>query len=46
MTKEAIDILEGFLDAFYEYPDWHVLSGKDTEAIETLIEFAKKYEMS
>ena len=43
MTKEeAIDILEGFLDAFYEFPDWHVLSEKDTEAIETLIEFAKE----
>ena len=43
MTKEeAIDILEGFLDAFYEFSDWHVLSEKDTEAIETLIEFAKE----
>ena len=38
----CIDILEGFLDAFYEFPDWHVLSEKDTEAIETLIEFAKE----
>ena len=43
MTKEeAIHILEGFLDAFYEYADWHVISSKDTEAIETLIEFAKE----
>jgi len=43
MTKEeAIDILEGFLDSFYEFPDWHVLSEKDTEAIETLITFAKE----
>ena len=40
--KEAIDILDKFLDAFYEFPDWHVLSEKDTEAIEILIEFAKK----
>jgi hypothetical protein len=40
--KEAIDVLEKFLDAFYEFPDWHVLSMRDTEAIETLIEEAKK----
>ena len=42
--KEAIDTLEKFLDAFYEFPDWHVLSMIDTEAIETLIEEAKKSE--
>lgn len=42
--KEAIDVLEKFLDAFYEFPDWHILSEKDTEAIETLIEEAKKSE--
>lgn len=39
--KEAIDILDKFLDAFYEFPDWNVLSEQDTEAIETLIEFTK-----
>lgn len=39
--KEAIDTLENFLDAFYDFPDWSVLSEKDTEAIETLIKFAK-----
>ena len=42
--KDAIDVLEKFLDAFYEFPDWHVLSTRDTEAIETLIEEAKKSE--
>ena len=44
MTKEeAIDILDKFLDAFYEFPDWNVLSEQDTEAIETLIKFAKNF---
>lgn len=43
-NKEAIDILEGFLDAFYEYPNWNVLSSRETEAIETLIKEAKKGE--
>ena len=43
MTKEeAIDILDKFLDAFYEFPDQNVLSEKDTEAIETLIKFTKE----
>lgn len=43
MTKEeAINILDKFLDAFYEFPDWNVLSEQDTEAIETLIKFAKE----
>ena len=43
MTKEeALDILDKFLDAFYEFPDWNVLSEQDTEAIETLIKFAKE----
>ena len=43
MTKEeAIDILDKFLDAFYGFPDWNVLSEQDTEAIETLIKFAKE----
>lgn len=43
MTKEeAIDILDKFLDAFYEFPDWNILSEQDTEAIETLIKFAKE----
>ena len=41
-VKQAIHILEGFLDSFYEYPDWHVVSEIDTEAIETLIKFAKE----
>lgn len=40
--EEAIDILDKFLDAFYEFPDWNVLSEQDTEAIETLIKFAKE----
>lgn len=44
MTKEeAIDILDKFLDAFYEFPDWNVLSEQHTEAIETLIKFAKNF---
>lgn len=43
MTKEeATDILDKFLDAFYEFPDWNVLSEQDIEAIETLIKFAKE----
>ena len=43
MTREeAVDILEHFLDSFYEFPDWHVLSEKDTEAIETLIKSVKE----
>ena len=43
MTREeTVDILEHFLDSFYEFPDWHVLSEKDTEAIETLIKSAKE----
>jgi len=40
--KEAIYILDKFLDAFYEFPNWNVLSEQDTEAIETLIKFAKE----
>ena len=45
MTKEeAIDILDKFLNAFYEFPDWNVLSERDTEAIEILIKFAKEKE--
>ena len=40
--EEAIDIFYKFLDAFYEFPDWNVLSEQDTEAIETLIKFAKE----
>lgn len=31
--EEAIDILDNFLDAFYEVPDLNVLSVKDIEAI-------------
>ena len=43
MTKEeAINILDKFFDAFYDFPDWNVLSEQDTEAIETLIKFAKE----
>ena len=42
--KEAIDVLERFLDSFYEFSDWNVLSARTCEAIETLIEEAKKSE--
>ena len=41
-TKEAVDILDKFLDAFYNYPDWHILSEKDADAIETLIKSVKE----
>lgn len=40
--EEAIAILDNFLNAFYEFPDWNVLSEQDTDAIETLIKFAKE----
>lgn len=41
-TEEAIQVLDKFLDSFYNFPDWNVLSEKDTEAIEVLIKFAKE----
>ena len=41
-VKEAIDMLDSYLDAFYEFPDWHVLGTDTCNAIETLIGFAKE----